>query len=90
MLSSPLLGLATRPFSGYLQPKAHTYAHFGHLPAVYWPILLQYSLHATETCVRRPRAITSNHLGPSHSDRVCLVPARDDFQEWEDLVVPCL
>lgn len=44
----------------------------------------------TETCVHRPRVATSNHLGPSQSDRVCLVPARDDSQEWEDLVVSCL
>ena len=47
-------------------------------------------LMRTETCVRRPRVMTSNYLGPSHLDCVCLVPPRDDSQEWEDLVVPCL
>lgn len=26
----------------------------------------------TETCLHRPRVMTSNHLGPSHLDRVCL------------------
>ena len=47
-------------------------------------------LMRTETCVHRPRVVTSNHLGPSYLDCGRLVPPRDDSQEWEDLVVPCL
>ena len=44
----------------------------------------------TGTYLHRPLDMTSNHFGPSPLDRVCLVPARDHFQVWEDPVVSCL
>ena len=44
----------------------------------------------TGTCLHRPPDMTSNHFGPSHLDRVCLVLARDHFQVGEYLVVPYL
>ena len=64
--------------SGKMQPRAITYAHFGHLPAFDWCTFYQtWPNLYKKTCLHRLRVISSNDRSPNGSYRVRLALARE-------------